>query len=52
VPPLASSGTASPPPAGVLAAGVSVFAVSLLLPPQPESIKAQATPAPIQIFFI
>src|SRR5579872_4503572 len=50
VPPLASSGAAVPPPA---AAGASSFlAVSGVLPPQLVNKSAQATPAPIQIFFM
>ena len=51
VPPLASSGiAAAPPPAGVRRRlGASVL---VSLPPHPASASTQASPAPIQIFFM
>jgi hypothetical protein len=50
---LASSGTPVPPPAAGAAAGAASFlALSGALPPQLVSMTAQATPAPIQIFFM
>ena len=51
VPPLASSGTAAAPPAPASAAclGASVL---VSLPPHPASASMQASPAPIQIFFM
>src|SRR5450432_4003900 len=51
VPPLASSGIAAAPPAA--AGALSVFAVSgALSPPHPTSVRAAASPTPIQIFFM
>src|ERR1035437_6223665 len=50
VPPLASSGGDTPPPAGAVA---SLLAVSAgLSPPHPASVRLAARTAPIQIFFI